>query len=198
METNKNLENPIILWLKVTVLVIGMIFVVGFTIYVQQPEPIEINQIAFAGRETINNNNKYAFDLFSWAPGYTDQALIQIKNNTNEVLVWNLSFENLDEVDTPLLESIGIYIKENPTSNDVLPMYNSVITDGYEYFGTLSEIKNTEILNGKLNKDNEFINLSILLHVGENYDIEETQFDFRNILKISAHTDNIFIDKNFE
>lgn len=198
METNKNLENPIILWLKVTVLVIGMIFVVGFTIYVQQPEPIEINQIAFAGKETINNNNKYAFDLLSWAPGYTDQALIQIKNNTNKVLSWNLSFENLDEVDTSLLESIGIYIKENPTNNDVLPMYNSVITDGYEYFGTLSEIKNTEILNGKLNKDNEFINLSILLHVGENYDIEETQFDFRNILKISAHTDNIFIDKNFE
>ena len=189
--------KPFATWMQIICLTIVMFLIVGFTIYIQQPDPIEINQIAFAGRETINNNNKYAFDLFKWAPGYTDQALIQINNNTGENLSWNISLENLEAVDNSLLESIGVYIKERPTSRDVLPRYDSVITEGYKYFGTLSELQNSNFLNGILT-DYQEINLSILLHVAEDANIKETEFNFRNILKVSTISNIMSTNKTFE
>lgn len=189
--------KPFATWMQIICLTIVMFLIVGFTIYIQQPDPIEINQIAFAGRETINNNNKYAFDLFKWAPGYTDQALIQINNNTDENLSWNISLENLEAVDNSLLESIGVYIKERPTSRDVLPRYDSVITEGYKYFGTLSELQNSNFLNGILT-DYQEINLSILLHVAEDANIKETEFNFRNILKVSTISNIMSTNKTFE
>ena len=57
MENKRNFFSPFIVWIQIVFLIIAMIFLVGFTIYIQQPDPIEINQIAFAGREIIHNNN---------------------------------------------------------------------------------------------------------------------------------------------
>jgi len=197
MENKKNTTRPFILGLQASLMIIGMFFLVALTIYIQQPNPVEINQITFAGKETIRNNNKYAFDLFKWAPGYTDQALIQIDNNTGDSLDWNISLKNLETVDESLMKSIGVYIKENPTSRDILPMYDSVITDGYKYFGTLSELKDLDFIYSTLEK-NKSINLSILFHVAEDSNIKETDFEFRNVLKVSINSKNNEFEKIFE
>ena len=198
MENKRNFFSPFIVWIQIVFLIIAMIFLVGFTIYIQQPDPIEINQIAFAGREIIHNNNKYAIDLFKWAPGYTDQVFVEIDNNTNKDTTWSIYVENLENVDFSLLESIGVYIKENPTSWDVLQRYDSPITEGYKYYGNLAELKYSKFIEGFLDNEKDNTVLSILFHVAEDSTIKETEFEFRNVLKIRTETDGIFTDKILE
>ena len=191
-------KHPCVIWIFMIISIITLIFLIGFTIYIQQPESIEVHQIAFAGKETININNKYIFDLFTWAPGYTDQALIQINNNTNTAIRWTIYFENLENIDEHLKKAIGVYIKENATNRDVLPMYNSVITEGYKYYGTLSELQDSKVVENIIKKNESPELLSILLHVTEDSQIQETHFEFRNILRINVVSDTINISKIFE
>lgn len=189
-------KETAILSVKTSLAIIGMILIIILTISLQKPTPIEINQITFAGKEIINFNNKPAFDLISWSPGYTDQALIQIKNNTQEKTSWTVNIKNIENIDETILKSIDIYIKEYPKSVDILKYYDSPITDGYKYIGNLSEYKNSEITSGEL--INESIELSILFHVREDSDIEKQIIEFRNILKITTTSQFQNLEKTFE
>lgn len=179
--------------LILTVLLVALMFAVVFvTIKLDSPADIEINQIMYAGRETINNNNKLAFDLLAWAPGYTDQAIIQIDNNTIEELEYNIKFDIPENLDENLMNHVGVYIKKNPTSRDVLKFYDSVITDGYTYIGNLSDFEGNVIKSGSIT--NEHVEYSILLHVDETADFDEIKYTFENVL--SVETDKL--TRNFE
>ena len=197
MEKKNFFEHPAIatiLAVLITILMIGLVF---FTIYIQQPDPIEINMISFAGRETISTNNKPAIDLISWAPGYTDQTLLQIDNNTKKDIIWNIKFDKTTEIKEDILNSIDVYIKENPTSRDVLNMYNSPITDGYSFIGSLSDIiKKDNVISKTLSES--VLNLSILFHVREDSEIAETKYLFEDFIKVSATSENYSISKIFK
>ena len=174
------------------VLVVFMFGLVGFTIYLDSPDDVEINQIMYAGRETIKNNNKLAFDLLMWAPGYTDQAIIQIDNNTIDELEYTIKIDVPKDTASELMEYVDVYIKKNPTSFDVLERYDSIITEGYTYVGSLEHLKNNNVKVGSIT--NEHVEYSILLHVNETADFDEIEHTFENILTVETNT----LTKTFE